>query len=479
MARKVAQTTLNASSIDIINVIRANAPAEYQNLVPKVETATDIPKVGAVIYGHPAFANTFLNALINRIALVRMNSATFNNPYAPLKKGVIEFGESIEDIFVNIVKVHTEDAEKADEREFKRTLPDVRSVFHVINWRVVYPITVQDEDLYTAFNSIDGVTDLITKIVDSVYTSAEYDEFLLFKYLIIKAVNEGVIKSDHVKVSSATDMTEADHKAFAKKFRSYANKFTFMSDRYNHEGVPTTTPSARQCIFMDSDFNASYDVDVLAQAFNMDKADFVGKLYLIDDFTTFDNERFAVLRKESDGLEEVTQAELANMAKVKAILFDDEFFQVYDNKKKMTEKYVASGMYWNYFYHNWKTVSFSPFANAMAFVADTATEGEVLPESITVDVASKDVSDVATVFTFALDEASENTFGKDMAYEFVQTQDCVTKGIAVQKYGAMIIPASASSASVDLVVNIGGTKYTSTAKIGSTAEVGATFTLNK
>ena len=274
-------------------------------------------------------------------------------------------------------------------------------------------------------------------------------------------------------------MTEADHKAFAKKFRSYANKFTFMSDRYNHEGVPTTTPSARQCIFMDSDFNASYDVDVLAQAFNMDKADFVGKLYLIDDFTTFDNERFAVLRKESDGLEEVTQAELANMAKVKAILFDDEFFQVYDNKKKMTEKYVASGMYWNYFYHNWKTVSFSPFANAMAFVADTATEGEVLPESITVDVASKDVSDVATVFTFALDEASANTFGKDMAYTFEQTRECVTNKIAVQKYGAMIIPASASSATVDLVVNIGGTKYTSTAKIGSTAEVGASFTLNK
>lgn len=479
MARKVEQTTLNASSIDIINVIRANAPAEYQNLVPKVEKATDIPKVGAVIYGHPAFANTFLNALINRIALVRMNSATFNNPYAGLKKGVIEFGESIEDIFVNIVKVHTEDAEKADEREFKRTLPDVRSVFHVINWRVVYPITVQDEDLYTAFNSIDGVTDLITKIVDSVYTSAEYDEFLLFKYLIIKAVNEGVIKSDHVKVSNVTDMTEADHKAFAKKFRSYANKFTFMSDRYNHEGVPTTTPSARQCIFMDSDFNAAYDVDVLAQAFNMDKADFVGKLYLIDDFTTFDNDRFAVLRKESDGLEEVTQAELANMAKVKAILFDDEFFQVYDNKKKMTEKYVASGMYWNYFYHNWKTVSFSPFANSMAFVADTTTEGEVLPESIKVEIASKDVSDVATVFTFALDEASANTFGKDMAYTFEQTRECVTNKIAVQKYGAMIIPSSASSATVNLVVNIGGTKYTSTEKIGSTAEVGATFTLNK
>ena len=124
-------------------------------------------------------------------------------------------------------------------------------------------------------------------------------------------------------------------------------------------------------------------------------------------------------------------------------------------------------------------MSFSPFANAMAFVADTATEGGVLPESITVEVASKDVSDVATVFTFAPDEASNNTFGKDMAYEFVQTQACVTNRIAVQKYGAMIIPASANSASVDLVVNIGETPYTSTTKLTAAAAVGAAFTLNK
>ena len=167
------------------------------------------------------------------------------------------------------------------------------------------------------------------------------------------------------------------------------------------------------------------------------------------------------------------------MAKVKAILFDDEFFQIYDNKKKMTEKYVASSMYWNYFYHNWKTVSFSPFANAVAFIADTATEGEVLPASIKIKVDSKDVSDVATVLTFAVDEASSQAFGKDMAYTFVQTKECVTNGIAVQKYGAVIIPSSANSASVDLVVNIGGTAYTSTTKLTAAAAVDETFTLNK
>ena len=44
-------------------------------------------------------------------------------------------------------------------------------------------------------------------------------------------------------------------------------------------------------IFMDADFNAEFDVDVLSAAFNMEKADFMGRLFLIDDFTSFDNER--------------------------------------------------------------------------------------------------------------------------------------------------------------------------------------------
>ena len=43
------------------------------------------------------------------------------------------------------------------------------------NWRVMYPVTIQDEDLKQAFLPIDGVQDMIAKIVDSVYTAAEQD----------------------------------------------------------------------------------------------------------------------------------------------------------------------------------------------------------------------------------------------------------------------------------------------------------------
>ena len=188
MAIRIAVSTLNARTIDILNTIRANATYEYQSLVPTVTSANDIPKVGEVLYGYPAMANQFLNALINRIALVKVKSAVFNNAYAELKKGYLEFGETVEEVFVGIAKAREFSAEKAEAREFKRTLPDVRSAFHTMNWRVQYPITIQQEDLRMAFTSIGGVEDLIAKIVEAVYTAAEYDEYLLFKYLIINAV---------------------------------------------------------------------------------------------------------------------------------------------------------------------------------------------------------------------------------------------------------------------------------------------------
>ena len=357
MPRRVALSTLNASTLDILNVIRQNASYEYQSSVPVVTQATDIPKVGEVIYGTPALANQFINALVNRIAAVRVNSATFNNPYAHLKKGYLEFGETIEEIFVAIANVVEYTPEKGEAREFKRTIPDVRAAFHVMNWRVMYPVTIQDEDLRQAFLSIDGVQNLIAKIVDSVYTAAEYDEFLLFKYMLIKGINYGDILPKVFAMSTISDA--------AVEFRGMSNILPFMGSAYNKEHVRTTTPKSRQCIFMDARFNAQFDVNVLASAFNMEKADFMGRLHLVDDWTTFDNERFEVIRANSDGIEEVTSAELSALSDVKAVILDENWFQIYDNNNKFTEKYVASGLYWNYFYHVWKTVSWSPFSNAV------------------------------------------------------------------------------------------------------------------
>lgn len=478
MPKRIAVNTLNASTLDILNVIRQNASYEYQSSVPVITQATDIPKVGEVIYGTPALANQFLNALINRIAQVRVESAVFNNPYTRVKKGMVEYGESIEEIFVSIAKAVTYDPESAAAREFQRNLPDVRSAFHVINWRVMYPVTIQDEDLKLAFLSIEGVQNLIAKIVDAVYTAAEYDDFLLTKYLIIKGVTHG----NYATISLGADPTAT---TAAIAFRGISNLLPFMSSKYNAAGVKTTTPKGRQLIFMDAIYNAQYDVEVLASAFNMDKATFMGSLYLIDNFTTFDNERFDVIRSQSDGLEEITEDELAIMKNVKAIMVDENWFQIYDNKNQFTEKYVASGLYWNYFYHVWRTVSYSPFSNAVVFGVGTVS----IPATLTAVCTAVDTVDEATIFTFELDEESASFVG---AGNFVQTESFTEDGIAVQKYGVVIYPASQRNNNTQLLQFMlqDGTVYnaatpiivTSTASGGTAPNnttVGSEITLNK
>ena len=465
MAKRLAVTNLNNSTINILNVIRQNASYEYQSKVPKVTKATDIPKVGETIYGTPAFANEFLNSLLNRIALVKVKSATFNNPYSNLKKGYLEFGETIEDIFVQIASVVEFDADKASAREFKRTYPKVETAFYAMNWRVMYPVTIQDKDLYTAFQSLDGVQNLIAKIVDAIYTAAEYDEFLLFKYLLIKAVAHG--KMAPVQVGDGTDL-----KVDAVEFRGTSNLLPFMSSNYNEAGVLTTTPKDRQIIFMDAKYNAQFDVNVLASAFNMDKADFLGRLHLIDNFTEFDNTRWEVIRENSDGIDSVTSEELSLMQGVKAIIVDEEWFQVYDNKTVFTETYVASGLYWNYFYHTWKTIASSPFANAIVFATSAPTYSDTL--TATVESVAESENAVALALNFA--DATSLT---PSSYKFEQTESLTENGVAVQPYGALIAPKSETPVSDIIVVDVGQEQYKTSAITFASLAVGTTVTFQK
>ena len=464
--KRVALTSLQGKTLDIINTIRANASAEYQSLVPQITALSEVPKVGEVIYGSPAVMNQFLSALMNRIALVQMYSADFNNDFNKFKKGMLEYGETVEEVFTEIINVQAFDVEKAPARELKRHLPKVHTAFHIMNWRVVYPLTVQKEDLKQAFLSAERLEQFIMRLIDQQYTAVQYDDYLLTKYLLIKAISSG---SMEVKKFGSGDLKNA-----AIAFRATAGDFTFMSNKHNNYGVRTTTPRDRQYIIMDNAFNAAYDVNVLSEAFNMDKATYTAKLTLIDDFTTFDNERWDAIRAESDMIEEVTAEELAACANVKAVLLDSNWYQIYDNEFTMREKEVASGLYWNYFLHSWKTISFSPFANAVAFVDDSADT--TLPDSLTAVITGKTVNDVATLFTIDADIDDIGLVGGNV--NFVQTETATRNGIAISPKGAVMIPAN-NLTELTLQAELNGTIYNATTTISSAQAVGAQVTLSK
>ena len=469
MPSRIDMTSLNARTIDILNVIRQNASAEYQDLVPEITDQNDIPKVGEILYGYPAMANQFLSSLMNRIARVVIDSLTFNNPYSDLKKGRLEFGETVEEIFVEIAKARVFSYEKAPAREFARSMPDVRTAYHVMNWNVQYPITVTEDELRKAFLSMNGVQDLIGRIVDSVYRAAELDEFLLFKYLIIKGVANGKMYPVNIGTGDTGDMTKA-----AVVLRGTSNQITFPSTLYNAQHVRTNTPKEDQYIFLDAQWAAQFDVEVLAAAFNMDKATFAGHVKLIDSWTDFDNERFSVIREESNMIDEVTPQELALMANVKAVLVDKDWFQIYDYQTKITEKFVASGDYWNYFYKVQKSISSSPFANAIVYATNGADITE--PASITGKVAINSVDDDtgATIVVVQLNEVDSI---KNATPLFVQTEAAKTAGIAIDRYGAVRFPNSTGSVTLELDLN--GTTYTAGAAVTPATAKGTTVTFTK
>ena len=170
----------------------------------------------------------------------------------------------------------------------------------------------------------------------------------------------------------------------------------------------------------------------------------------------------------------MTADELALMADVKAVLVDENFFQVYDNKDQFTEKYVASGLYWNYFYHVWKTVSTSDFSNAVVFVLDNATL--TAPESLEFVVTNTDTADESWTISFKYN--SDDTLA-DTRYQFVQTETATKNSIAIQPYGAVIAPVKNITTSLPLEVQMGGVTYTSTGSAINTWNVGTKFTFNK
>lgn len=354
------------NGVQLLNVIRSDASQAYKDRVPEA-TQDNIAEIGNPILNYEATRNEFLDALVNRIGMVIITSRSYNNPLKRFKKGMMSLGETVEEIFVNIIKAEPyylvdDQGKTAAQDEFERRLPNVLAAFHKRNRQDKYPVTIQNDDLRTAFLSYQGVEDLVSKIIEAVYTSDEYDEFTLMKNVFFEAGVRGALRPVTVPGLDS----DANAKKTMTLFRQTALDLTFMRSDSNFMGVTTHTPLEEQVIFILSSVAATVDVEVLASAFNMDKTNFIGRRVIVDDF--------GGLEKEG----------------VIAIVADEDWFMVFDNYLTMTSDYVASRLYYNYFLHHWETLSYSPFKNVVAFTTETptVTSVTVTPETASVTKAA-------------------------------------------------------------------------------------------
>lgn len=376
---------LKATSVGILNVIRNNASREYQAGVPLAEqTVTSIRQVGEAILGFQPRTNEFLNSLVNRIGLVLITSKLYSNPWNFMKKGLLEFGETIEEIFVNLARPHQFDPEVAENEWMKREKPDVLSAFHSLNYQKFYKVTISNDQLRQAFLSWQGISDLISRIIDSLYSAANYDEFLMMKFLIARLALDGKIAASTIPAPSADTS-----KTIVSSIKGVSNQLMFMNSAYNMAGVPTYTDKNDQYVIKTAQFDALVDVEVLALAFNEERSRFAGRQVLVDNFnfSVGEIERLNELLKADPDYTPFTADELSTLLNIQAIIMDKDWFMIFDNYYNFTEQYNYQGLYWNYAYHVWKTFSASPFANALIFATGENNVTAVAVTPATADVA--------------------------------------------------------------------------------------------
>lgn len=428
-------STLNSNSAGIINTIRDNASTDYQNAIPEVQDTTEsIRMVGELIMAYQPHMNEFVNALVNRIALVSITSRRYNNPLRWAKKGILEYGETEEEIFVNAAQGMPYDCNGEALDMFKLYKGDIRSAFHSLNMQTYYPISINDQELRLAFLSRDGVTDLISKKVESLYSGLAYDELIMTKYIIAKLAISGSLTP--VVVEEPTDAE--GQKAITKTIKSTTNKFQFFSPNYNIAGVNNFTPPENLYIMMTADFDAANDVDVLAAAFNIDRVQFMGRRALVDSFALNANEqaRLAALLARDKTFTPITTAENQMLEKIQCLALDEAFFRIYDvTPDKFTEQYDAVHLRWNEFLHAWRIYSASPFANCVM-----VTYQESTVTSVTVNGPTP--VDPGETYQYTAAVAGTGFFNKGVVWSLVTTG--VTAGtVTIDQMGRVTVSEDA------------------------------------
>ena len=347
---------------------------------------SSIHDIGKFILEYQPYQNAYLNALVNRIGRVLVTSRMWQNPWAVFKKGKLEYGETVEEIFVNIAKPHSFDPAKAETEVFRREIPDVRAAFHTMNYQKFYKVTISNDQLRQAFLSYGEMTSLISYIVDSLYSAMQLDEYLVMKYTLCREMLNGGV---YTVTTPAISGQSADPEGAVELYRAYTNNLTYFKSTYNRAGVRTSTPVDRQVIIVPTAAEATIGVKVLANAFNISEVEYLGRRIGIDsfDFDADDTARLAEIFANDDTYTPFTGPEITALQAVSAFKSDPDWFMDFDNFEQFTENYNGQGLYWQYFFHVWKTFSVSPFANAIAFTSQTNEVTEVTVSPVSSNVA--------------------------------------------------------------------------------------------
>ena len=364
-------TELSADSYQILNTIREQVGGEFKAATPLVQNEDDAKAYGLYVTGGGDARNAFMNSLINRIAQVMCFVRSYQNPMKRFKKGLLGMGEMVENVWVGLVLPEGYEQSPANPGEvFAVSNPENRTTFHPVNSKLVYKVTTNDAELTMAFTSEAGMYDLVSRIVQRLSDSSEWDEYIMTKYMLARAVlgNPGSVKTIDALTADTSD-------AAVTAMKEVSNNMRFMNTAFNVEGVATHTPVEDQVYILTAKSSAVIDVNSLASAFNLEYRQFIGQQFMINSFSFSDAEKArldhimteTVVQGLVPNYVPFTEEELKTLEGIDGAILDIDFFMIFDKLYQMNAIFDPQHLNTNNFLHNWKVYSYNPFANAVFF----------------------------------------------------------------------------------------------------------------
>lgn len=342
--------------------------------------------VGDIILGDSDYANEFVSTLINKIVKSYMIRNEFRNPLARLKKGAINEGDAVEEMVVELSQVH--EYNSTEDREYPiQEIPDIKNEIHKINYTKYYKKTINRAMLRRAFYSNDGMEELVNAIIETMFVSAEVDEFIMQKYMLCMSLKYGFVVPVTYEISAEK---EESYKNFLETARGAFSDMKYMSTTYNAIGLNSVTPEKRRVLIINNRFSSGLGVQALAYMFDNEKADIRAEdIIEINGFNAGDIKRLTGLLSDGSGnmLSEMpSEEDIRRFNATPAFLIDDRWFMIFDNLFEMTHFFNPEKLYWNYWLHKWNIFSVSRFVNAVAVTSlkTGATSITISPENATI-----------------------------------------------------------------------------------------------
>lgn len=350
------QTALNA-----MREMSVESGSIYHQYVPVVTDSTTIGEFGVPILDSQNLnvLNDFVG-LLKKVVYTAVYNKTFNNPLAQLEGERMPLGNFIEDVYVNPAK-----ARGFNVNDFAGLLQKYEAEIGVqylaVNSDMQYCVTLTREKIRNAFTSWDQLESLISGYINSLYNGAYLQRYTATKGLVTAAYTGNNVQ--YQLVSDVTD--EQSAKALIRSLRATFSKMQIPSTKYNawnkvkggRLALKTWSDPEDVVVLISADIEALVDVEVLANAFNMSKTDFLGRVIVVDDFNQYNEDGTVAV----DG------------SAIKAMIADRAWFKIKTQDFAMDEFYNANNRTWQYYLNDVRMVNFSLFANAVVFATSAPT----------------------------------------------------------------------------------------------------------